>query len=918
MSRILPNPRYARLLCLMAVVCACLTPSTWAQIGQERLYHLFDFEERELGNWEDLPMNWYIVGRPAESPDPNFIKLPLHQELTTRTGFPGHNINIRFDAQQRVSGQQSLYMSLEGGDAGVYLGVGTLPVVPQSDYLISVKVRTTSMRFAAARVVAYFVDEAGRRIESSVVTSPPITTNEQWDQVSLRLPGNTPDAAWLGLELLVLQPSRSTDTALGKHKVNYLEARGAAWFDDVGVWQLPRATLSTQSPTNLIRSPDQPRLNIRVRDLSGKPLIATVKLYDHTGTLAASTQQRMGRGKQPAWSWTPPLHKLGWYMTELHLAEVNDDGSTTPIARNIGALLWLPRDSGASVDDADRFVLGDQVASAEELKILPDVLALTGIRSTVVSIWDQATTLSTLEARQTQLDQLINALALRQHTVTFSLSPVPSEMLHLVDIDSNSPLPMVAMPRERWLPYLAPIMLRQGPAAAAWQLGSTTQPDSIFLPNLGELVEEAKQQIIDHTPSPKIVLPWSMDQIRRKDVRGVDYDLAIPTAIRPESLPRYIREWRAAGRSGTRLPRLSIRTQPADRLTHDRRLTDLVQRMVYAWTIDAPPLTLDRPWSTVSDLHTTLMPDPALGVFSNVASLLSGRRYVGHMPIADGVECLIFDGPPGGMLVAWNNSAPDDEAVIDMTLGGNAIATDLFGNATTLLLRDGRHQLKLSTTPVFITGIDPKLALFRAAFTLTPREIESTQTLHTRTITITNPWPYTMTGTMTITQPESWRISPKQHSFSIPAGKSMNATIQLMFPISEIAGTKKLTAHFDFMVNQRYVVGLTAPMDLGLKHIRSDATLAIEPNAQTGGQDAVVTQLITNTGSEPVSLQAFAQLVGFPRQERLISGLKPGQSVVRRFRFTEAAEEARDKGVRVGLRESGGPAVLNRLLHIEE
>ena len=89
--------------------------------------------------------------------------------------------------------------------------------------------------------------------------------------------------------------------------------------------------------------------------------------------------------------------------------------------------------------------------------------------------------------------------------------------------------------------------------------------------------------------------------------------------------------------------------------------------------------------------------------------------------------------------------------------------------------------------------------------------------------------------------------------------------------------------------------------------------------ADTPGQvDAVVTQFVTNTGSEAVSLYAFAQTPGFARQEGIISRLKPGQSIIRRFRFENvAAQGAIDQPLRVGLRETRGPAVLNEMLRLK-
>ncbi|MCE9590906.1 MAG: hypothetical protein K8S99_10315 [Planctomycetes bacterium] len=907
--------RLPRFLCLLtAVLCLALAPAARAQFGQERLCHFFNFEERSEGNWEELPMNWYAIGRPAETSDPNFNRIPLHKDLTTRAGFPVHNMDVRFDNRQHTSGSQSLYLGLEGGSAGAFLGMGTIPVVPHSDYFIHANVRTTELKYASARVVAYFVNEQGGRIESSAVITPPISTSGQWTSVNLRLPGDFEDAAWLGIEVMLLQPAPSPDSPLGHHQINYQEARGGAWFDDIGVWQLPRATLTTQSPTNLIRFPDRPRMTVRVRDLTVRPITVELTLYDHTGRKVASERQSMGQGTPHAWNWTPPLPALGWYMTELYVRE-NESGKEKVIAHSIGSLLWLPRASGPGDTDTDRFVVTAENTRNDEMDMIPEVLDKTGIRSVVLSAWDRSTKVATMEDRLSRLDRLLNGMALHRQMLSLSISPPPDEMLHALDLDRDSPLPMAALPVEKWLPYLSPVLLRQGQAVTSWQMGSTSQADLFFMPNLKDLTARMRQEMQEYAPSPRITLPWRIDQAKRPDIHGAGYAIELPYSVKPRAIPEYLEEWLPA--KDNEPVRLDLRLYPADQLTHERRLTDLAQRMVFAWGRHAPALALDRPWAVSRDSQLALMPDPALGVFSNVAALLAGRRCIGQMPIADGVECMIFDGPAGGMLVAWNRYASDDEAVIDMTLGLNPVATDMFGNSSEVPSKNNRHQWKLTSAPVFFTGIDPKLALFRSAFTVTPSAIESTQELHTRTITITNPWPVTLTGSFTITQPSTWRIQPKVHTFSISAQQSLQLPVQLTFPISEVAGAKRIIARFDFMADQHYVVDLSAPVDLGLKNVRSDATLALQYNKTSTKTDAVVTQLITNTGAEPISLYVFAQLLGYPRQERLVPSLKPGQSVVRRFRFEGADAAVREKGVRVGLRETGGPAVLNRVLHVE-
>ena len=100
-----------------------------------------------------------------------------------------------------------------------------------------------------------------------------------------------------------------------------------------------------------------------------------------------------------------------------------------------------------------------------------------------------------------------------------------------------------------------------------------------------------------------------------------------------------------------------------------------------------------------------------------------------------------------------------------------------------------------------------------------------------------------------------------------------------------------------------------------LRDVDFDATVVRELNPVTGEIQTVVTQLIRNSSTKTLALYAFAHVPGAPRQERIVAELKPGQVVVRRFRFAVGDAAGHDPPrVRVGLRQTSGPAMLNKLV----
>jgi hypothetical protein len=351
--------------------------------------------------------------------------------------------------------------------------------------------------------------------------------------------------------------------------------------------------------------------------------------------------------------------------------------------------------------------------------------------------------------------------------------------------------------------------------------------------------------------------------------------------------------------------------------------------MVHAWEQDATGVTLPHLWTPGLERRPSLLPDPLLGVAANVATYLSGYRAVGRLDQDGEHAAIIFerrlgeeadDGTgrvPGrdrseGLLVAWNRQAPTPRAELNLYLGEAPVLHDVWGNSRPLAAdAAGRHRLSLTDTPSFISGIDPQLALFRSSFRLDRPFVASTQTPHLRTVRLSTPWPVTVSGQFQFTGPDGWTLRPQRHSFSIAPGDTVELPVAIKFPVQEIAGRKRLTADFRFSADRRYDVRFTAPLTLGLEGLEFEASLAVEPGAAASSFDATVTCILTNTGGDELTLNLFALLPGHARKERLIPRLEPGQSVVRQFRFNNAAAALTQHDIRLGARETNGPAVLN-------
>lgn len=905
------GPTFRRVLVmgLLMLGCVAVVPRAQAQWAQrDRLVHLFDFEERDR-NPESLPMYWYPVGRRDSIARATFDQIPLHASLITQHGFPASN-EVRFDTKQKARGRYSLYLGMNGGNTGAYLEVGAITAIPHSDYLITAKVRTTELNYAKARLVAYFVDARGRLIGESVAFSDPVQTQGKWQTISAPLYGDFDRAAWIGVELQLLQPVDNPDSPLGSEQIVLQEVKGGAWFDDVAVWQLPYLNVTTQSDVNLVRSPLKPRLGLEVRDLTGRAMVAEATVYDHDLKQVARITQPVDGQMTSGWSWTPPLKKHGWFIADLQIREPNGQGGLgEPIGRAITSFAWLPEEAPLLREDAHRFKLVAESMVHRQVPYVAELMEATGVRALVLNAWMPNMTEAGMEDSQQQLDDLMQDIAYRGREVTLVFAPAPKAMLARSGLDMLATLPIFGQMRSFWEPFVGPVLLRHGQRVRQWQLGTMSQSgDQAFMATLPDLVEQASASIASLAPKPSLIVPWRIDQTRPADVTTpATYHLDVPATIRPDWLDDYLAEWNAADVwVHLRLPR-------ADEATHQRRMDHLSKSMINAWRADAGAITISSPWTTSSSRKLAYMPDPAMAVFTNVAHRLAGRRVVGELDLGEGIVCLILEGPAGGALVAWNESADDDDARIDMQLGGKPIAIDQWGNRTPLPLVDGQHHLQLTRAPVFLEGIDSKLALFRASFELDPSFIESTQKLHQHTIRFRNPWSRVLNGKFDIVDPEEWNIQPRGARFSVAPGDTTEIPIMLSFPLSEVTGHKRLVAQFDLAVDAAYQIQVATPLELGLDDVDFEASMFIEVDEKTGRRDAVVSQQITNKGGEARSLYAFASAKGFPRQEKILSRLKPGRTAMRIFRIQDV-KDIDSLVIHVGLRETNGPAVLNKAL----
>lgn len=855
--------------------------------GAGRVVRVFDFEERAFTT-EPVPTHWVRL-----------VHLPGRIE---RPGFPAWN-ESGFDDQAPHEGRFSVKLPTRGGSAALRLAAGVVPVVPQADYMVRAHARTIGLSHARARLAARFLDGELREIPASEAISPLLRTDGDWTEVSVELWGDYPNAAWVQIDLLLLQPSEQ-EGALTSSDPDLLsdDLRGGAWFDTVEIMQLPRVEISTNARTNVVLAPDAPALLMRVRDLTGEELTGEVEVRDLHGRVVAEHRVELPPAA-PTVEWVPGLDRFGWYIATLRARSGGE-----VIGSSAVSFVWAPAEAPEPAD-APRFLIVARDEPLDRLGMLPELLERSGFGGVSISVPDldpgvflpplEAAIMQAFEQRlrvSLQLGRLPASLARRLHLATDDVLDI--------SLDSTS---------DAWTSFIEPALARFGQRVNRWQLGDT-RDDRTRRPNLVERRLAFQSAFERLSPEPVIATPWSaFVGLDPEVVAFGSLTVALPPAMPGSGTPDLARAWDATDPEAD----ITLLIEPPA-VDAAGRVRELAVRTLHAWDTSIDRIAYRAPWRWSTDRRPLALPDPELGVLRTLAWRLHGRELVGRMPMPDGAYALILRGTNSDSLVVWNEYAPPSAAVLETYLGsGRVAAYDLFGNEVPLVGTSGRTRIESGFDPVFIENVDGDLLLLQASMRIDPGFVVSRGARRELELVVRNPWPDLLTGRVRLTGAEHWRLTPRVQPITVEAGGEVRLPFEISLGVAEEAGSHTLGVEAELNVGRDlYLLTLEARLEIGLDNLTLEGGVRIAPSPSGGADDVVVVAMITNVGEVPVTFTVAALGPGLPRKQAPVSSLAPGDSAVRQFRFEHAAPMLRGQVVRLSVIEAEGAERLNRTLDV--
>jgi NPCBM-associated, NEW3 domain of alpha-galactosidase len=309
-------------------------------------------------------------------------------------------------------------------------------------------------------------------------------------------------------------------------------------------------------------------------------------------------------------------------------------------------------------------------------------------------------------------------------------------------------------------------------------------------------------------------------------------------------------------------------------------------------------------------------PDELFLVIRSITSVLSEAKFMGEIPIADGVQAFLFDREGKGILVIWDKGDQKGAKTLALHLGAKPQVVDLWGNVTPLHpprqdgTQSGQVSLPIGPMPIFLTDIDGELARLRASLAFDRPLIESSFKSHLRKVRFTNPYRLSISGTLRLKAPDGWNINPSSFAFTANPGETFEKDITIDFPYSTPAGPKTIHAQFEFQADRVSSLAVPMTLTLGLSDV------GMQTMALRDGNAVLVQQTITNYGDKPINYMAFAIVPGQARQERLVSNLAPGRTTIKLYRFANAGQLANTR-LRVGVKEQAGSRILNDEVEVQ-
>lgn len=855
---------------------------------EDRVVKRFDFDERKLGNFERTPMNWRQLSGP---------------------GFPRF-LEPRLDGEVGHDAPPSFRLALQGGSLACRYLAKDIPVHPDSDYRISVWVRTSKVIHSEAYISAFFLDHALQRIDASSVRSEPVRDASEkgaWREVSVLLPGGYAKARWIGLSCQLEQPIEGLHYLDDPRPIEARDPLADAWFDDITVTRLPRVMLRMEALGNVFAAHEPVISLVRVADVDGRGLSASLEVRDAEGrTYGSQTIPIIEQNGEACSADLGPLPPGRFFARLRVCSDGHEIASCERTFVRLGPELSLHRSRhggwGLILDATET---GDPRGVERLVRLLsPDAVKIPLWRA---DMKDEAVVLA-----DRRVHGLMRALEARPTSIVGVLAAPPAGLAEHLGHRGISVVDVLCAPVHQWAPYLGFLFSRYGDRVNAWQIGSDDGGGAAPEPRrVSRAIGQLREALRPLGGSLQIAVPQNAVVRTLPEPTTAEVDsLFVGAEIGADRLEGQLNPSSDAGRV-----RRWATMEPLDPAKYSRRvrLREEARRRVLALHAGMETVFVRQPWTLDGVAgDPSIAPSEDFILFRTLEQALGGLSPMGRVWLDDGVSAWLFGDAKSddGAMVVWTDGDEESPRRIVTDTAPAAQVVDLQGRRTEGRAVAGGNEISIDSMPILLVPVTPSRVRTMASFTVQPGTVAPTVQEQRLQISLRNHGSKRMVGSLRWNTPTSWQIAPQMIPMDIAVGQEAKMTVSLRLPSNQAAGTFTLIGRFTGTGQGESPMRFRAPIEVGSPELDVNVLTCVE------GSGLRIVQRVTNRGNRALNLRGLLIAPSAARQIRTIHHLVAGQTAVRTYHIEDAAALA-DRWIRVSVEQVDGPIRRNDLIKLE-
>lgn len=835
--------------------------------------------------------------------DVNYDAWPDKWQRTFGPQLP-HYVEVAIEPDETAVAGQALVVHVNGGGAHV-----ESPVVAVSDnysYKVESRVRAAGLKHARAQLRLEFCDDQKNVLQTAA--GDWFSATDGWIDAHIPTVNPTDPRTSLARVVLVVQPGDRTDLT------------GSVAVDHVWLGSLPKMTVTTNSPFNVYADGDQVEVTC---DLSGildsDPDISFELLDASHQRLAGDRVQLAGRpiderrntasevsassdNQRAAYagstSWQLPVRKHGFYRVRVTMETA--EGLLKREVVNLALAPPLPRTPQGEFGWS---LAGDELPL--DLDELAELLPRVGVHWVKLPVWYSAA-----DARRgDDFIVLAERLAAQDIEVVGVVDRPPADSELTAKLSPNSQIAeTLSADPSHWLPLLDAVLTRLSLRVRWWQLGGDYDASLSMLPEPERELAALREKLFRFGQEVNLGVGWTWNKLSAGALPATweFQQFAAAPALSGAELGAYldlphrdeVRRW--------------VLIEPLSRQHYDleTRARDLVEQMLAGKIHGADAIFFPRPFDDDHGLMTDRgEPSELLLPWRTTASLLSAAKYLGSIQLPHGSHNRLFQSPSGDVvMVVWSNE-PTQETIY---LGDDVRVLDVWGRQLQPELRAGEQVLETTPSPRFVIGVNPHIARWRMTAAFAAEHVPSVfGATHKNELRLQNTFPQGVGGTVELTAPDGWQISPSKIDFKLAAEETIARPFEVALPFDATSGTASIRADFVVEADRQYRFSVYRSLTVGDGQLQLETTTRLEDDGSL-----VVEQRMTNHGGPLVDFKCKLFAPGRRPQRTQVFRLGEHPDV-KIYRYPDGAELL---GAEFWLRaqEVDGARVLNQRFIAEQ